>query len=98
MAYLNEQDRDKLLNDLVKLPFIKAKNKLRRMDSKARLDVYRNVQRTGEWLTRYDLPSLGTTVTLIESNDSVEGDPANRGKAKFELQRVIVEPMPENRT
>ncbi len=98
MAYLNEQEREELLYELVKLPFIKAKNKLRRMDSKARLDVYRNVQNTGEWMTRYDLPSLGTTVTLIETNISTNNDPAVRTKSKLELERVIVAPLPENRT
>lgn len=98
MAYLNEQDREKLLEELIKLPFIKAKNKLRRMDRQARLDVYRNMQRTNEWVTRYDLPNLGTTVTLIEKARIPEGDPGTRPSADYELVRVIVEPMPENRT
>lgn len=98
MTYLNEKDREKLLNELIKLPFLRAKNKVRRMDRESRLDVYRNVQQTGEWLTRYDLPTLGTTVTLIEDYNNPDDDPNNRQKAQFELVKVIVEPMPGNRT
>lgn len=98
MKYLNEQDRENLLNELVNLPFLKAKNRVRRMDPKAKLEIYRNVQTTGEWLTRYRLPTCGTLVTLIEDYNNPDHDPATRHKAKFELSKVIVEPTPENRT
>ncbi|GAB4530144.1 MAG: hypothetical protein OHK0046_50530 [Anaerolineae bacterium] len=98
MAYLNEDEREKLLNDLTRMNFMQAKSKLRHMDKRAHLDFYRNMQHTGEWVTRYDLPTLGTTVTLVESNQVKASDPAVRVKSKYELVRVIVEPMPENRT
>ena len=98
MTYLNEKDRENLLNELIQLPFLKAKNKARRLDPKAIMEVYRNVQHNGEWLTRYRLPTRGTIVTLIESYNNPDNDPNSRQKAKFELEKVIVEPMPENRT
>lgn len=96
MAYLNSQERDALQNELATLNFMQAKRKVRRMDGESRLAFLRNVQDVDQWVTRYELPSLGTVVTLIESNQNV-GDGA-RKKAKFELVRVIVNPTPENKT
>jgi len=96
MAYLNSQQRDELLDELVKMKFNRAKGKLRRMGGK--LDVFRNVQNPGEWMTRYELPDRGTIVTLIEDRDGPEGGPSVRDKVKYNLVRVIVEPTPDNRT
>ncbi|TVR20505.1 MAG: hypothetical protein EA396_10575 [Anaerolineaceae bacterium] len=99
MAYLNEREREKLLNDLSKMTFLQAKRRLRRMDRQAKLAVYRNVQNTGEWITRYDLVGKGTRVTLIEEERVGHvGSPDIRHEAEYELARVVVEPLPENRT
>ena len=100
MAYLNEKERQQLLDELTSpnMTFNKAKRKLRWLDSKTKLGVYRNVQNTGEWMTQYHLTGKGVVVTLIESNSTVEGDPNTRTPVGFELQRVIVEPTAENRT
>lgn len=99
MAYLNEKEREKLLEDLSRMTFMRAKRKLRRMDRKAQVALYRNVQSTGEWVTRYDLVGLGTSVTLIEERvQGYTGTPDERARAEYELTRVVVEPMPGNRT
>ena len=99
MAYLNEKEREKLLNDLSKMNFMKAKRRLRRMDRQGKLALFRNVQNTGEWMTQFDLYGLGTTVTLIEARKSgYEGTPEQRNEHEYELVEIIVEPMPENRT
>lgn len=99
MAYLNEKERDNLLEELTRKTFMQAKRKLRRMDSKGRLAIYRNMQNTGEWMTRYDLVGLGTRVTLIEDRtEGYVGDPNSRDEAAYELVKVMVEPMPDNRT
>ncbi|MFW5708641.1 MAG: hypothetical protein ACOCX5_00330 [Chloroflexota bacterium] len=99
MAYLNAKEREKLEHDLAKMDFNRAKRKLRRMDRQSKLAMYRNVQTTGEWMTRYDLVGLGAKVTLIEDRVSgYDGQPDQRQAADFELVRVIVEPLPENRT
>ncbi len=99
MAYLNEQERDKLLEDLIKMNFMQAKRKLRRMDRQSKLAVFRNVQTTGEWVTQYDLVGLGTRVTLIEDLKSgYDGSPDERKESDYELVRVVVEPTAENRT
>lgn len=98
MAYLNAQERDALLSELSRMDFNKAKARLRRMNHKAKLALFRNVQYTGEWITRYDLPGLGTRVTLVEDRVPSSGDPNRREQAKYELVKVIVEPLPENRT
>jgi hypothetical protein len=95
MSFLNETEREKLLNELKSMAFNPAKRKLRHMDSKARLVLLRNVQQTGEWMTRYDLPTLGTRVTLIEDRDASETVISN---AKYDMVKVIVEPLSGNRT
>ncbi len=96
MAYLNEQQRAALSSELARMNFNKAKAKVRSMDPKARLAFYRNAQRVGRWMTRYDLPTLGTRVTLVESHHD-EGN-GSRLKSEFELTEVIVEPTPDNHT
>ena len=98
MAYLNEQERGKLLDDLVKMNFNQARRKLRRIDPDAELEFYRNSQRVNEWMTRYKLASLGTIVTLIESREDFADDPSHFIKLNYDLSRVIVEPTADNRT
>jgi hypothetical protein len=98
MAYLNESEREALLQDLSRMNFNKARGRLRRMDPQGRLAVYRNVQNTGEWVTRYDLVGLGTRVTLIEDCQERKTDGRVVVRPEFELVRVVVEPMPGNRT
>ncbi len=96
MAYLNADQREKLVQELKHLPFNKAKGKVRGMDESSRLVFYRNAQGVGRWLTRFDLPTLGTRVTLVESHTDTE----NHGKIKSEYQfaEVIVEALPTNKT
>lgn len=104
MAYLNQQEREKLLNELTKMKVPRARGKLRRMDSKGKLAFIRNAQATGEFLTRYDLHGLGVVVTLIERKDETEtatdkpGSASVRYKPDFYLSEVTVEPMPDNQT
>lgn len=98
MAYLNESERQQLLEQLTTMNFSKARGRLRRLDGQCRLAVFRNTQNTGEWHTRYDLPSLGTRVTLIEERRTPAGSPDQRMADDYELVRVIVEPLPDNRT
>ena len=96
MAYLNEQERDNLLDDLKKLTFNRAKAKLARMDPKGRLAYYRNVQKVGEWHTKYILEGLGTIVTLVEVNHT--GNTRTRNKQDYEFVNIMIEPTPSNRT
>jgi hypothetical protein len=95
MAYLNEQERLALVNELKEMSFNRAKGKVRSLDPKARLAFYRNAQRVGQWMTRYELPGLGTRVTLVESHRDVQKNA--KIKSEFELVEVIVEPTPDNR-
>lgn len=96
MAYLNEQERDELLNELKDMKFNRAKYKLARMDPKGRLAYYRNVQMSGEWHTKYILEGLGTIVTLVEVN-LAENDQI-RNWQNYQFVNIIVEPTPGNRT
>lgn len=96
MAYLNAEQREKLVNELKILPFNKAKGRVRGMDPNSRLVFYRNAQGVGRWLTRFDLPGLGTRVTLVEGHQDAE----KKGKIKseFDLAEVIAEALPGNQT
>jgi len=95
MPYLNEGERRALLDELSGMRLWRAKFKLRLMDPKARLLYMRNVQRSGEWHTKYVLESLGTQVTLVETNHAENTQ--HRNKQKFEFVNVIVEPTADNR-
>lgn len=97
MAYLTEEDRNKLKAELQDMPFNAASFKLKRMDPKGRLAFYRNSQRVGEWWTRYELVGLGTRVTLVEKHFDQPSEKDNRTNAEFGLVDVIVEPTPDNR-
>jgi hypothetical protein len=96
MAYLNEQQRQELVDNLRNVKFTQAKGKVRRMDEKSRLVFWRNSQSVGRLLTRYDLPTLGTRVTLVEGVDEV----AKNGKLKadYQLIEIVAEPLPGNNT
>jgi hypothetical protein len=95
MAYLNEQERLALLDELKDMSFNRAKGKLRSLDPKARLAFFRNAQQVGRWMTRYELPSLGARVTLVESHRDVPNN--SKTKSEFEMVEVIIEPTPDNR-
>lgn len=100
MAYLNEQQRDELLNELKNMTFNQANWKLRLMSmgKNGRLAYYRNAQQTGRWLTRYELNGLGTRVTLVEKHSDGADKTPNRTKSTFEFVEVIVEPTADNRS
>ncbi len=96
MAYLNTQERLALLDELKNMSFNRAKGRIRSLDPKARLAFYRNSQEVGRWMTRYELPTLGTRVTLVESHRDVGKN--TKVKSEFQFDEVIVEPTPDNRT
>ena len=96
MAYLNEQERDKLLDQLKNMKFGKAKGKLERIDPKGRLAYYRNVQMSGEWHTKFVLEGMGTIVTLVEKLHNANDQARN--KQDFEFVNIIMEPTPDNQT
>ncbi len=94
MAFLNADQRQKLANDLKELKFNQAKGRVRGMDAASRLAFYRNSQGVGRWLTRYDLPTLGTRVTLVETNGVKSKD--GKLRSEFGFSEVIVEALPGN--
>lgn len=96
MAFLNTQQRQDLLNELINLRFNRAKGKVRGMDEKSRLVFYRNAQQNGRLLTRFDLPTLGTRVTLVEKVDAADRN--GKLKAEYDLAEVTVEALPGNNT
>lgn len=104
MAYLNREEREKLLNDLTKMSAPRARGKLRRMDSKVKLAYLRNAQESGEYWTRYDLGGLGVVVTLVERADETQTFTDKQGSAPvrlskdYRLTEVTVEPTLENKT
>ena len=102
MAYLNQQEREKLLNELKDMSFNKARGRLRRIDPKGRLAYARNAQNSASHLyTRYDLPTLGVRVTLVENAGftPIESE-MNPGtmRRSTDLIEVIVEPTADNKS
>lgn len=98
MAYLNAQQREQLRQELLPLKLGKAKGRVKGMDRKSRLVLYRNMQRVGQFTTLYELPSLGIKVALIEGEEI--GDAIKDGaafKKKYDLLDVTVEPTPDNK-
>jgi len=97
MAFLTQEEREKLADELSEMTKVnRIKGKLRRMDPKGKLAVFRNVQRSGEWHTRFDLIGIGTKVTIVETlNEQPKG---LFNKNEYELVKIIVEPTAENRT
>ncbi|HVU13397.1 MAG TPA: hypothetical protein VHD90_19095 [Phototrophicaceae bacterium] len=104
MAYLNREEREKLLNELTTMSAARARGKLRRMDPSVKLAFLRNAQGSGEYWTRLDLFGLGVAVTLIEketetqTSNSEPGSATIRLKPDFELAEVMVDPLPDNHT
>lgn len=95
MAFLNQQERDALLDQIKNKKFRQIQGILIGKDQKARLAYFRNVQESGKWMTRYVLETLGTQVTLVET--PVTKGSANNPKRDYELAEIIVEPTPANR-
>lgn len=97
MAYLNQQQREDLREELLKLNKMgKAAGKLRGMDKKVRVAVYRNMQTVGYFHTRYEMPTLGARVTLIEQDTESAVKDANYSKREYALFDVHVEPTADN--
>lgn len=97
MTYLNAQQREQLRDELLKLPPGRAKARVKGLDKKSRLVLYRNMQRVGEYTTDYVLPTLGVRVSLIEGEALKEANRPGWFKRKYDLVDVVVTPTPENR-
>lgn len=105
MAYLNREEREKLLKELTTTSASRARGKLRRMDPKVKLAYMRNMQESGEYWTRLDMPTCGVVVTLVEretekqvADKEFSGSMSVRLQTEFSLAEVMVEPTPENQT
>lgn len=97
MAFLNKNEREKLRDELKQMRFNQAKGRVRGMDTRPRLVYLRNVQNVNQWATRYELPSKGVRVTLIEEFDMLE-QKSGKLRADYDLIDVTVEPTPDNKT
>lgn len=96
MAFLNAQERERLKNELLSMNYGRAKGRINRIDPDAKLVYWRNAQRVGEWHTRFDLPRLGTSVSLIEVIHTKPTDRERVYRRDYEMVDVRVEPLPEN--
>jgi hypothetical protein len=96
MVFLDANERQALLDELRQLKFNQAKGRLQRRDPKSRLIFYRNVQNVNQWATRYELPTMGVRVTLIEEKDMTKQKRLG-AQADYTLKEVIVEPTADNR-
>ena len=96
MAFLNKNERDQLRDELKNMRFNRAKGKVRGMDTKSRLVYLRNTQNVDQWFTRYELPTYGVRVTLVEHYDTKEAK-SGKIKSNYDLVDVLVEPTTENK-
>lgn len=94
MAFLNQDERDALLNDIKNKSFNGIRGYVHRKDPKARLAYFRNAQQSGKWMTRYVLEGLGTQVTVYEKFD--EENEGWFSKRKYEIEQIVVEPTANN--
>lgn len=95
MAFLDKDERDALLDDIKDKKFNQIRGYIHRRDNQARLAYYRNVQESGQWMTRYVLEGLGTVVTLYEGLDE-----ENEGwfkRRKYQIDKIVVQPTAQNR-
>lgn len=93
MAQMTLKEQQDLAEELSRYSFGKATGKLRRLDRKNELAFFRNSQTSSTMQTRYNLPSKGVAVTLIEKLDEVPLDEPSRFKPEFSLKEVVVESL-----
>lgn len=90
---LSEAEMKELAEELVDLPYLKAKRRTRNADPDARLEYMRNGIGP-ELHTRYLLPNLGVAVTLVEKPGSEQIDKDHdKRRDTSRLVEAIVEPL-----
>ena len=67
--------------------------RLLRLDKRRRLVLFRNMQRNGRWATRYQLPTLGFSITLEEELDMNEPAREHTRNARYRTVAVRIEPL-----
>lgn len=95
MAFMNKAERDALLEDIKNKRFQQIRGYVHRKDPEARLAYFRNVQESGQWMTRYVLEGMGTQVTIYEKID--EENEGWFNKRKYVIDKILVEPTAQNR-
>jgi len=92
---LSEEDMQAMADKLVGLKVNKARRQIRRLDPDSQLEMYR-VGVHDELLTRFILPNLGVSITLVEDPSLVPEGDAEKLKAtdsfvKFKAADTFVE-------
>ena len=87
---------NELAQKLAKMPFLRAKGYIRRLDQLARLDMFRVSVGANEWHTRYALPTKGLWITLVERKE-IAGTSAQNGleRIRFDYLEARIEPIPD---
>ncbi|MFN8527794.1 MAG: hypothetical protein U0670_04205 [Anaerolineae bacterium] len=94
MATLTAQEREQLAQELVNLSFNRASGRLRRIDPRNKMAFFRNSQSPTTLHTRYDLPTKGVHVTLVEEmEEAADKSHPSLFRPKFKLAQVIIEPI-----
>ena len=92
---MSVDEMNKLAQKIAKMRFNRAKGYVRGMDRSSDIELYRVAVGTGEWLTRYALPTKGLLVTLVERKEP-NGLPDDHGyqPMKFKYVEARVEELP----
>jgi len=94
---MSVDEMNKLAQRIAKMRYNRAKGFVRGMDRKSDIELYRVAVGTGEWLTRYALPTKGLLVTLVERKEAV-GPLNDQGhqQTKFKYIEARVEELPDS--
>jgi hypothetical protein len=93
---ISTAEMNDLAQKIAKMRYNRAKGYVRGLDKLSRLDLFRVAVGTGEWHTRYALPTRGLWVTLVERKEDV-GLPDAHGyrRTRFKFIEARVETLPD---
>ncbi len=93
MSHMDAEQRQKFASELVNMKYNQAKWKLLRMDAQGRIKYYRNTQRVGYLMTRFELPTYDVRVTIYEVHGSKTDPLTSKITGENKLAEVLVEPL-----
>lgn len=91
---LSEQDQQELAQKLASMKYRRARKKIRQLDPKANLKIWRNGVGFNELHTTYELPTFNIRVTLVEKAVIRQGGQNTKGiKKDYLYTEARVEPL-----
>lgn len=97
MPQMSLDEMKALAEKIARMRFNRAKGYIRGLDKHGRLELFRVAVGTGEWYTRFALPTRGLLITLVEVKEEY-GAPNEMGyrRTRFKFIEARVEALPTN--